>query len=160
MPTYVLNKNSYDGLNEVHDLSSCTAPAHRRPNPENQVPLGWHPDCQSAIKYAMSLGYDPDGCFYCAHPCHWERSHRGTGFLSNAANTPSLGSLFMGTSAPEPFSSNDLIEALMGLPSSPKGRTTNPIIEAILEDDVFGPSKSNPLPGLQGLLMGRSDKDK
>lgn len=36
----------------------------------NEKYLGFFTDCQEAIQHARSLGYNPDGCYYCCRPCH------------------------------------------------------------------------------------------
>ena len=69
MPNFIVNRNSQDnGDHEVHELNAgCT----RLPNTENQVSLGWHINCQSAVREAKANHYNKsNGCFWCARPCH------------------------------------------------------------------------------------------
>ena len=70
MSTYCINRNAQtNGDHEVHNLnvgSSCL------PAPDNQVPLGQHPDCWSAVDTARRQypGYRINGCYWCANACH------------------------------------------------------------------------------------------
>jgi hypothetical protein len=77
MSKYILNKNQQDsqsGKNyEVHNEdSNCS----KLPNLENRISLGYHQNCESAIRKAKETRpewkYDIDGCFYCAKDCHTE----------------------------------------------------------------------------------------
>ena len=68
MPEYIYNKNRWDGkFHEVH-TKSC----NYKPRLENQVDLGWHPNCKEAIKEAVrrTNEHDFDGCKYCCPDCH------------------------------------------------------------------------------------------
>lgn len=66
MPEYVMNKNPQsNGDHEVHE-TTCT----HKPNPENQYPLGWHPNCKSAVAKAKTINPLADGCKYCCPDCH------------------------------------------------------------------------------------------
>ena len=68
MPNFVVNRSSQaNGDHEVHELNSgCPW----LPNIENQVSLGWHSNCQSAVIRALLLYPRSNGCFWCARPCH------------------------------------------------------------------------------------------
>lgn len=69
MPDYYVNKNTQaNGDNEVHrsDEVGCQNPAYH----VNRVDLGWHSSCQSAVKKANDMGYNANGCYYCANACH------------------------------------------------------------------------------------------
>lgn len=69
MPEYYVNKNKQaNGDNEVHrsDGAGCQNPAE----PQNRVELGWHSDCHSAVRKANLMGYNANGCYYCANDCH------------------------------------------------------------------------------------------
>lgn len=70
MSYYVLNKQEYDGHHEVHDVGAhCDSETY--PSSENQINLGWHPNCTSAIDSAKNTypDWDIDGCFWCTD-CH------------------------------------------------------------------------------------------
>lgn len=69
MPSYCVNKNAQpdSGDHEVHDLDSTKGCL---PSLSNQIPLGWHPDCASAVKEARRHYSDVNGCFYCSRECH------------------------------------------------------------------------------------------
>jgi hypothetical protein len=70
MPNYIINKNQQaNGDHEVHDLSQNCA---HLPNPENQIELGYHITCHSAVAEAKRRWPNDriNGCFYCANPCH------------------------------------------------------------------------------------------
>lgn len=70
MPNYVINKNQQaNGDHEVHDITNgCSY----MPASENQISLGYHPSCQSAVLDAKRRwpGYRINGCYYCCKPCH------------------------------------------------------------------------------------------
>lgn len=68
MPNYYVNENAQsDGYHEVHiDDESCSAP----PRLENRRALGWHVDCQSAVKEAKTIYSNSDGCAHCVPGCH------------------------------------------------------------------------------------------
>lgn len=73
MTNYIVNKNAQviSGDHEVHvtPRSSCTSPSY--PLPENQVSLGYHPNCAGAVQEAKRLGYQTaNGCYFCAFACH------------------------------------------------------------------------------------------
>lgn len=68
MPYYVYNKNKWDGVyHEVH-----TTECDKKPLPSNQVDLGWHSNCSSAIQKAKEVTGDNDfdGCKWCCPNCH------------------------------------------------------------------------------------------
>jgi len=69
MPSYCVNKNAQpeSGDHEVHDLASTQ---NCLPAVENQLGLGYHPDCDSAVEEAKKHYDDVNGCFRCANPCH------------------------------------------------------------------------------------------
>jgi hypothetical protein len=70
MPNYCVNRDaqSNSGDHEVHDLASTKGCL---PDPSNQIALGSHPDCRSAVKQAKEQHFsDANGCFYCANACH------------------------------------------------------------------------------------------
>ncbi|MCB0278528.1 MAG: hypothetical protein KDD94_03450 [Calditrichaeota bacterium] len=71
MPFFYVNKNKDEkGYNEVHDQDSAND--HRKPEPYNRVNLGFHYDCESAIRTANSMGFNADGCGHCpaTKRCH------------------------------------------------------------------------------------------
>lgn len=69
MPNYCVNKNaqSTSGDHEVHDTASTQGCL---PDTENQLDLGWHTDCSSAVAKAKQSYSDVNGCAYCAADCH------------------------------------------------------------------------------------------
>jgi hypothetical protein len=70
MPNFIINKNQQsNGDYEVHNTTTgCSF----MPLLENQVTLGVHPNCQSAVLAAKN--YNPNlrinGCYYCCTACH------------------------------------------------------------------------------------------
>lgn len=68
MPQFIVNKNAQaTGEHEVHDLSqNCK----HLPNSANQVNLGIHVSCRSAIVEAKKYYTNVDGCAYCASACN------------------------------------------------------------------------------------------
>lgn len=70
MAHYCVNRNAQDvtGDHEVHNLDS-----HKGclPEPINQVDLGYHASCRSAVIEATRRGHSPaDGCRWCSPECH------------------------------------------------------------------------------------------
>ena len=68
MQDYIYNKSKLDGkYHEVH-ATKCI----HLPRIENQVSLGWHSDCKSAISEAEreTGDHDFDGCAFCSLDCH------------------------------------------------------------------------------------------
>jgi hypothetical protein len=66
MPDYVVNRNAQpNGDHEVH-TKTCTW----RPEPENQIDLGWHASCTSAVNEARKHYTQVNGCAYCSSACH------------------------------------------------------------------------------------------
>lgn len=74
MARYCLNKNaqSDSGDYEVHRTSPPTCV--RLPLLSNQIPLGDHSNCQSAVNEAKRIrpliAHRIDGCYHCIEPCH------------------------------------------------------------------------------------------
>jgi hypothetical protein len=68
MPYYCVNKNAQsNGDHEVHNLSgNCP----RLPNPVNQVALGQHATCVTAVSAAKRIYPRSNGCAYCASACN------------------------------------------------------------------------------------------
>lgn len=70
MQDFVINSNAQsNGDHEVHNRShGCPF----MPDIEDQVDLGWHPNCHSAVAEARRLfpGKRVNGCYYCANQCH------------------------------------------------------------------------------------------
>ena len=68
MPRFCVNKNAQStGEHEVHNFdNNC----NRLPLLHNQVSLGVHPNCQSAVIAAKAHYSNVDGCYYCASECH------------------------------------------------------------------------------------------
>jgi len=69
MPDYCVNKNAQSGSgdHEVHDVSASCPYV---PSLVNQLALGWHATCTSAVAEATKTYPDSNGCFYCARACH------------------------------------------------------------------------------------------
>lgn len=67
MAYYIVNVNKDDnGKHEVHE-TTC----QHLPHYTNQHALGYHADCESALRAAETAGYAPaDGCWHCSRPCH------------------------------------------------------------------------------------------
>ena len=66
----VNNSNAQDnGDHEVHNLD---AGCSNYPDPGNQVPLGEHATCATAVEMARAIEdyKQSNGCFYCANECH------------------------------------------------------------------------------------------
>lgn len=69
MARYIVNKKAQStGEHEVHNANTC----QYLPNAENQISLGEHDTCQSALKEAYRLYPNNkfDGCYYCSPTCH------------------------------------------------------------------------------------------
>lgn len=70
MPNFIINRNAQaNGDHEVHNASTgCTY----MPNPENQISLGQHQSCASAVAFAKAKwpGSRINGCYYCSNTCH------------------------------------------------------------------------------------------
>lgn len=71
MPYYCVNRNAQpsSGDHEVHDLAigrdkGCL------PAALNQVDLGYHSNCQSAVTAAKRTYPSSDGCKRCVPACH------------------------------------------------------------------------------------------
>lgn len=69
MPHYCVNRNAQpnSGDHEVHDLASSK---DCLPDSANRLDLGYHDDCQGAVRAAKQYYDDVNGCFYCANDCH------------------------------------------------------------------------------------------
>lgn len=70
MSQFIINKNQQaNGDYEVHNVTAgCT----HMPQPENQIDLGIHMDCHSAVAHARTRWPHAriNGCYYCAKSCH------------------------------------------------------------------------------------------
>lgn len=67
---YCVNRNPQPtGEHEVHNLNAQCQSRHF-PAPHNQVDLGYHSDCHSAVRKARTIYANVDGCYYCAPACH------------------------------------------------------------------------------------------
>jgi hypothetical protein len=69
MPTYCVNtkEQSDSGDHEVHDTSSSR---WCHPDPANQLSLGYHDGCASAVQDARRYYSQVNGCAFCAPTCH------------------------------------------------------------------------------------------
>lgn len=66
MPNYIVNKNAQSGgEHEVHETTCNYLPDH-----SNQQSLGYHVNCQQAVKAANEYYSNVDGCAHCCEPCH------------------------------------------------------------------------------------------
>lgn len=66
MPCYIVNKNAQsNGDHEVHREGCSTLPQL-----ENQLPLGSHDRCESALSMAKTIFPQADGCANCCPECN------------------------------------------------------------------------------------------
>jgi len=66
MPKYCVNKNPQsNGDHEVHK-DGC----NHLPDPQNRKDLGYHSNCQSAVREAKTYYSKANGCYYCSNDCH------------------------------------------------------------------------------------------
>jgi len=66
MPKYCVNINTdAQGDHEVHKENCPWSP-----NTENRIDLGYHSNCQSAVKEAKKYFNNVNGHKYCAEECH------------------------------------------------------------------------------------------
>lgn len=66
MSMYYVNKNAQsNGDHEVHK-DGCSY----LPNPENRIDLGYHTNCQSAVRKAKEHYSQSNGCYYCSRECN------------------------------------------------------------------------------------------
>ena len=70
MARYVLNSNAQS--NGDHEVHNKTAGCRYLPHISNQIDLGSHPNCQSAVAEAKRRYPRAriNGCYWCARPCH------------------------------------------------------------------------------------------
>ena len=69
MPSYCVNKNAQsNGDHEVHDLTPGAC--NRLPDYSNRLDLGYHFNCQLAVRQAKSTYWQSNGCWYCCPSCH------------------------------------------------------------------------------------------
>ncbi len=69
MARYCLNQNQqHNGDYEVHNLDTCWTP----PAIQNQIPLGDHYGCASAVSAARAQYPNTriNGCLHCSPSCH------------------------------------------------------------------------------------------
>ncbi len=70
MPNYCVNRNAQtNGDHEVHDLAAGIA-QRCLPDASNQLSLGLHATCQSAVSAAKGYYPQSNGCAHCAPACH------------------------------------------------------------------------------------------
>lgn len=66
MPNYVVNdKVQNNGDHEVHTTNCVYYPLIK-----NSTSLGWHSNCQSAVKEAKNHYSQSNGCATCSSECH------------------------------------------------------------------------------------------
>ena len=69
MPYYCVNKNAQsNGDHEVHDLTPGAC--NRLPLAGNQLALGYHQSCASAVQQAKMSYWQSNGCWHCCPACH------------------------------------------------------------------------------------------
>lgn len=69
VPNYCVNKQAQaNGDHEVHDLSFGAC--NRLPLSLNQLALGYHANCQSAVRAAKLYYAQSNGCYYCCPACN------------------------------------------------------------------------------------------
>lgn len=70
LPSFIINKNQQqNGDYEVHNTTTgCSF----MPQVANQIALGIHTDCASAVRQAKQNWPNAriNGCYYCCRPCH------------------------------------------------------------------------------------------
>ncbi|MCR4378722.1 MAG: hypothetical protein NUV50_11600 [Rhodospirillales bacterium] len=66
MPCYIVNKNAQsNGDHEVHK-EGC----QHMPDLDNQMPLGAHESCRTAVEKAKGRYPTADGCAHCCPQCN------------------------------------------------------------------------------------------
>lgn len=78
MPHYCVNENKNEnGKHQVHRLDKYSHDngdydyCYWLPDEENQIALGWHPGCRSAVIEAKREHFqNSDGCAFCSPECH------------------------------------------------------------------------------------------
>lgn len=66
MDKFFVNKNSQpNGDHEVHK-EGC----NYMPDYYNRIDLGYHSNCQSAVRKAKEYYNQSNGCYYCCKECH------------------------------------------------------------------------------------------
>ncbi len=66
MPRYCVNMNEQDnGDHEVHEEGCAWYP-----EPKNQLDLGYHINCFSAVEKAKETYPQSNGCKHCSEACH------------------------------------------------------------------------------------------
>lgn len=70
MPNFVINSNPQS--NGDHEVHNSTIGCSYMPAVANQVDLGYHLNCQSAVADAKRRwpASRINGCFWCANACH------------------------------------------------------------------------------------------
>lgn len=67
MPHYCVNRQAQpNGDHEVHRLDMCPYP----PDPANQLSLGFHNSCHTAVFQAKQTYPKSNGCYHCCRECH------------------------------------------------------------------------------------------
>lgn len=67
MPNYCVNTNAQsNGDHEVHDVGSC----QHLPEAKHRLDLGYHTNCQGAVKKAKETYSQSNGCYYCCPDCN------------------------------------------------------------------------------------------
>jgi len=70
MPNFIVNSNAQS--NGDHEVHNTTTGCSYMPSAANQIDLGYHVTCQSAVTEAKRRWplQRINGCYYCANPCH------------------------------------------------------------------------------------------
>lgn len=70
MPNFIINRDSQENGNyEIHNAKTG---CHSLPAEENQVDLGWHEDCNGAVRYAQELYPEVKDRIICCTRCNAE----------------------------------------------------------------------------------------
>lgn len=69
MANYIVNRTAQYGSGD-HEVHNLDANCSHLPSRENQLALGEHSTCSSAVQAARRYYSDVNGCYYCAYACH------------------------------------------------------------------------------------------
>lgn len=66
MDYYFVNRQAQaNGDHEVHKQTCAYLPS-----PLNQLALGFHANCHSAVQAARAYYWQSNGCYWCSQQCH------------------------------------------------------------------------------------------
>lgn len=71
MPQFILNKDP-QAVSHDHEVHNATAGCTYMPAPKNQIDLGNHPTCHSAVSEGKKRRpeWKINGCYHCCNECH------------------------------------------------------------------------------------------